>query len=402
MRRLTNTCALIASISLVLCACSPSQPPDEETSTEGEIVYAVSVDSVVEQKAGTFFKNTPQAVGLSIGVIVGDDIRTYHYGSIAPGSVERPSDTSIYGIASVTKTFTGVLLAHAARDRRLGLHDDIRVYLDGGYPNLEKSGYPITLVQLINHTSGLPNTLPDRPEMYPDYPEYEGDVWAWVKHTSTVFADYTQADFLDDLHTVALDTIPGTWFSYSNAGPQLAGFILERVYQQSFEAVADSLVFRPLNMRSTGISLPDEEAGQLLAGYDETGNVMPPVLEAYGAAGALKSTVVDLAKYVQWHLDEQDPIVKLSHTPPGAPDLEEGFALGLNWQMARSEGVKRIWQDGNAPGYSSRVLFYPALDLGVVVLANQLDRSIPQRIDQLADAILESIDERTFTLMEAL
>ena len=48
------------------------------------------------------------------------------------------------------------------------------------------------------------------------------------------------------------------------------------------------------------------------------------------------------------------------------------------------------------------MVVYPDLDLGLVVLANQLDRSIPEQIDQLADLILDSIDERTFTLMEAL
>ena len=70
--------------------------------------------------------------------------------------------------------------------------------------------------------------------------------------------------------------------------------------------------------------------------------------------------------------------------------------------MIRSGGLKRIWQDGNIPGYSCRVVIYPGLNLGLVVLANQLDRSIPEQIDQLADSILDSIDERTFTLMEAL
>lgn len=398
-----KACALAASICTTIVACSPSQAPDKDTSLKDDGWPADSTDYFVERAAEAFFKKTPQAVGLSIGVILQDSIRTFHFGSISPESVESPSDQTIYGIASVTKTVTGVLLAKAALDGRVGLHDDIRGYLDGDYPNLEKGGYPITIEQLVNHTSGLPNTLPDRVEMYPDYPKYKGDVTAWLNHISTVLTDYTQAHFIADLHTVELDTIPGTRFSYSNAGAKLAGLILEKVYNQSYEALADTFVFRPLKMNSTGINLTAEKMQQVVTGYDENGRAMPPVLEAYGAAGALKSTVIDLARYARWHLDESNPLIRLSHTPPNVETQDwEGFALGLNWQMIRSGGLKRIWQDGNIPGYSCRVVIYPGLNLGLVVLANQLDRSIPEQIDQLADSILDSIDERTFTLMEAL
>lgn len=401
----------VKALSTVLClstliiACTLSQAPDKNTKTVlGARGPADSIDYFVDRAAQAFFNTTPQAAGLSVGVILNDDIRSFHFGTISPGSAERPTDDTIYGIASVTKTFTGVLLAKAALDGKLRLGDDIRDYLGGSYPNLEKNGYPITVAQLVNHTSGLPNTMPDRPEMYPDYAAYNGDVTTWLNRIAVVFSDYSRDKFLADLHSAKLDTIPGTRFSYSNAGAKLAGYILEQIYGRSYEVLADSFVFRPLKMNNTGITLDAEELHQLVTGYDETGKAMPSVLDAYGAAGALKSSVVDLSRYARWHLDESDPVVKLSHTPPEgkAQDPEEGFALGLNWQMIRSGGVRRIWQDGNIPGYSSRVVIYPELNLGLVVLANQLDRSIPERIEKLADSILASMDERTFTLREGL
>ena len=403
MLSILKVLAVTSSLSAILIACSPPQTSVQDAHAEHRVA-ADSIGTIVQQQAAAFFQDRPQAVGLSIGITNQGDIHTFHFGTRAPESTERPSDQSIYGIASITKTFTGVLIAKAAHDGKLGVHNDVRQYLDGDYPNLEKEGSPITLVHLLNHTSGLPNALPDRPEMYPDYPEYQDDVIPWMNHISTVYAEYSPTDFLADLRTVALDTIPGTQFGYSNAGAQLAGLILENVYNRPFEVLVDSLVSRPLMMHSTGIKLDEENAQRMMTGYDETGRVMPPVMEAYGAAGALRSTVMDLSRYAKWHLDESDPVVALSHTPPnGQPqDPTQGYATGLNWQMARHDTVRKIWQDGNIPGYSSRIVLYPELNLGLVVLANQLDRSIPGRIDELANSILEAIDERTFALMEAL
>ncbi|MEM8486899.1 MAG: serine hydrolase domain-containing protein [Bacteroidota bacterium] len=385
---------LFAGLATALTACTPNT--DERTAG----VPADSIASIVTLAAQQFLDTTPQAVGFSISVVAADDIHSFHFGTTSPQGTDTPTDNTIYGIASVTKTFTGVLLAKAVLDGRLDLSSDIRGYLDGDYPNLAYNGHFITPAHLVNHSSELPNGLPDRPEMHPEFAGYDGDVLAWMDHMKSVYADYATEDFLVDLQSVQLDTIPGTRFSYSNAGPQLAGFMLERVYGETYEALLDRVIFEPLGMARTGITLDAD----VITGYDETGQAMPPVLAAYGAAGAIKSTIVDLGRYVQWHLNEDDPLVKLSHTPPGgsAEDPAEGFSLGLNWQMMRYEGVRRLWQDGNIPGYSSRVVMYPELNLGVVILANQLDRSIPGKTNDMADTILEGLDARAFTIMEGL
>ncbi len=157
----------VLSLSALLFACTPSQAPDNNARKAADTVGprgpADSIDYFVDRAVQEFLSATPQAVGLSVGVIFNDDIRSLHFGTTSPESAVSPTDDTIYGIASVTKTFTGVLLAKAALDGKLRLDDDIRDYLGGSYPNLEQNGYPITVAQLVNHTSGLPNTMPDRP-----------------------------------------------------------------------------------------------------------------------------------------------------------------------------------------------------------------------------------------------
>lgn len=358
-----------------------------------------SLRSAVEQAAQEYFAAAPQAVGLSVGVIAGGDVRTFHFGSVEPDG-PAPDDQTVYAIGSITKTVTGTLLAQAALDGRLDLSADIRDYLDGSYPNLEYEGQPITPAHLVNHVSGLPAYLPDRPEMSPGFADYGEDAVAWVRAVKPVIDAYSRDDFFRDLRAVQLDTIPGIQFSYSNASAELAGFILERVYGRPYEVLVDSFITQPLGLASTSF----EPGARVATGYDGTGRPMPRP-PASRAAGGLWSTIDDLARYAQWHLDERAPVVQLSHTPPGgAPDdPAQGFAVGLSWQMVRSAGgIRRVSQDGNVVGFAARVVLYPELGLGVVVLANQLDRSIPPQTDQLADAVLEALDERTFTFLEGL
>lgn len=97
--------------------------------------------------------------------------------------------------------------------------------------------------------------FPDLPEMRHDHPSYQGDVFTWMAYVRTKLANYGQEDFFNDLRTVQLDVTPGAHFSYSNAGPQLAGFILERVYDRPFQVLVDSLVAQPLEMKSTTLAL---------------------------------------------------------------------------------------------------------------------------------------------------
>src|SRR6185295_11152372 len=117
-----------------------------------------------------------------------------------------PSANTIYAIASISKTFTGILLAKAAMEKKLNLNDDIRKYLSGSYPNLEYKGQFIKLKYLTNHRSGIPFSLPDDPSMMPGF---NNDAEPWANRVQQQYQHYTRNDFYKDLQHVKLDTIPG-------------------------------------------------------------------------------------------------------------------------------------------------------------------------------------------------
>src|ERR1700710_3064922 len=97
---------------------------------------AQSTDSIrlAVEKSANIFMLSKAAVGSSLGIYINGHAYTYNFGSVSKDSMQLPSAHTIYGIASITKTFTGLLLAKAAEENKMNRDDDIRKYLVGDYP----------------------------------------------------------------------------------------------------------------------------------------------------------------------------------------------------------------------------------------------------------------------------
>ena len=347
-------------------------------------VSPARTDEVVEKSARKFMSD-PHSVGLSVGIFKANKVYTYNFGEVEKGKGQVPTVHTIYEIASITKTFTGVLLAQAVVENKVKLDDDVRKYLDGDYPNLEFNGQPIRLVHLINHTSRLPFVLPDRPELFKNPDPIE-----LPKILTKIESSYTRADFYADLHKVKLDKVPGTEFRYSNSAAQLLGFILERLYGMPYEQLVIQRIAKPLRMRETSITLSEAEKKRLAKGHYENGSVALPGTPQSQAAGGLRSSVSDMLKYVKFHLDENNEVIGLSHKPSWG-DIQY-YASGLNWQMIKPAGKPRkIWQSGGSFGFSSYCAVFPDLNIGIVLLSNESDQNSQGRLNTMADEILAGL-----------
>jgi CubicO group peptidase (beta-lactamase class C family) len=209
--------------------------------------------------------------------------------------------------------------------------------------------------------------------------------------------NYTRKDFLADLHKVEIKTVPGEKFSYSNAAAVLLSIVLERVYAIPYEGIVKQKIASPLGMQDTTISLSDSQRKRLAKGYDENGAVVPGPADNLLGAGALKSTVADFLKYARWELAEDNPAVKLSHVPRFI--LTDNYSLGLNWQILRSGVDRRIWQEGNLPGFVSICMTFPELHMAVIVLANEDDDVSSHALTLMANEIAKTLDARSAPLL---
>ncbi|HEX2853071.1 MAG TPA: serine hydrolase domain-containing protein [Opitutaceae bacterium] len=347
----------------------------------GSAIFAAEANpkpaSVIEAAVRKFMSD-PRAVGLSIGVLQEGKTFTFNHGTLVLGKKQVPTEDTVYPIASVTKTFTGSLLALAAVEGKLKLDDDVRQFLKGDFPNLEFQGHPIRLRDLLDHRSGLPFLLPDRD-----------------RSSDRETVPYSRENFYADLRRVTLHAPPGDKFQYSNAAAQLAGYILEGLYGLSFEQLVKEKIAQPLGMKDTAITLSAREHTRLAGGHDDAGKFFAPPPDDLQAAGGLMSTVADLLKYARWHLSETDGAVKLSHQPVFT---ENNYAAALNWQILSADGRRLVWQEGNVPGFTSYLILEPELKIALVILTNESDRTSSARIAAMANEILKGLDERCVLL----
>jgi CubicO group peptidase (beta-lactamase class C family) len=341
-----------------------------------------AMDSVVDKYA-TIYMSDPKAVGLSLGLYKGGNQYSYHYGEVEKGTSRIPDDRTIFSQGSISKTFIGVLLARAVTEGKLNLHDDIRKYLPGDFPNLEYKGHPIRLVDLANHTSGI-NLF--RFNKVPANFETMTPVEA-LKY----FDSYTNEDLLRDLHALTVDTIPGVRYHYSLGGINLLGMALAKVYHTTQDQLVRDYYGKTFGMTDTKLISTPRDMTRYAKGYDDKGQLMPPMPEFTPSLYTVKSTTKDMLGYLQANVDEINPAIRLSHQQTWG-DLKS-FALGLTWDMENYYGRgTEIWHSGFDYGSITLLTAYPSLRFGMFLWANDdsrqsnlydMERNIKENLEHL-------------------
>ncbi len=323
-----------------------TKAPDVETDNPRQSI----LDRAIDVAARKYFLH-PHAVGLSIGVIDHGVKSVYHYGKTLKERGVIPNSKTLYEIGSITKTFTGTLLAQAVCDGKVNLGDDIRKYLAMKSPGLEFQGKPITLRDLANHTSRLP-TLPDdvgsQPGVNPVTPE----------------SNYDAASFYAALSKIQLDGPPGEKIEYSNWGMALLGHLLEHIYGKSYAELLSNEITGPLAMPSTTYKSGHREREQAAVGHFENGKVaLDQDAGMFGPAGDIVSNLDDMLRYLEAQLHEKTPAIALTHqaTTNG---------MGLGWGVRTHDGHREIQHNGSTNGFTSHISGFLDSKKGCVVLSN--------------------------------
>ncbi|MBS1700723.1 MAG: beta-lactamase family protein [Armatimonadetes bacterium] len=330
-------------------------------------------------------------IGLSVGICLHGHTYQYNFGTLILNKKTSATGRTPYPIASITKTFTGLLLAQAVLEKKVKLDDDVRKYLPGDYANLQFDREPIRLWELLNHTSALPQNLPLSFE--PDR-DSTADYAAGARREQSLFDGYCRQDFFADLKKVTLDRKPGTKFSYSNAGAQLMGLILEKVYGKSYLVLVKDRITEPLGMTRTGVLQRD--SALVPRAHCRTEDFLPAIPRELAAAGSLQASCQDMLRYLKWNLAESSAAVRLAHRKAGTTQwsANDTFYVGLNWQVFSNKGQRFIFQDGNLPGFSSYIAFCPEERLGIVLLSNRRMSKDHPHLSVFAARVLQAIDSR--------
>ena len=301
------------------------------------------------------------AVGIVVGVIEPDGRRrVVAYGK---SGTARPLDAgTVFEIGSVTKAFTGIVLAEMARRGEVRLDDPVAKYLPATVKMPSRSGREITLLDLATQSSGLPrmptNFKPaDQRNPYADYtPEL---LYAFLSS-----------------HELARDV--GAQYEYSNLGVGLLGHALALRAKTDVETLYRRYLLDPLGMRDTRIALTPSMRERLAPGHNEAGEVVPNWdVGALAAAGGLRSTATDMLTFLAANIAADADSTKGALAPAlHASHVRRrdagAMGIGLAWHIRSTPGGAGsiVWHNGGTGGYRTFAGYDPARRTGVVVLAN--------------------------------
>lgn len=300
---------------------------------------------------------------VSIAVLKDGKSTIKHFGELTIGKGNKPNDSTLYELASVTKTFTGYIAAKAVLDQKIHLEDDIRIYLNEPYPNLEYKGEPIRIKHLITHTSGFPN-FPIKSE--------------------------NKEAFFEGLKLINIETKPGERYFYSNTAPELTAYILEKVYQKPYEELVTEFVLKPNTMTQTKFTLNENDKTRLVKGYNDKNELMPNFQRTlWGGISGLHSTTTDLVKYMKLQLDQSNPIVNESHQKL----YKEGsdFWEGYHWYIIENDDELIYRHHGGIYGMQNWLVIYPKQNMGISILTNTSFNETGEILEKVVDNLYNDI-----------
>jgi D-alanyl-D-alanine carboxypeptidase len=369
-------------LALVLSGCAGPRPSETSTTAvEADAALGARMDA-----AAADVLREIRAAGFSVAVVRhGQPVLAKGYGYADLAERVPASANTIYRLASITKQFTAAAILHLAEEGKLSLEDRISDYL----PDYPDPGRRITIRNLLSHTSGLSDVA-----VVPILEEAGG-------------VGYTRDQIIDLVASQPLDFEPGTGHSYSNVGFMLAGVVIERVTGTAYADYLTNEVLRPLGLEQTSFC-PDEQprSDQWAHGYDLQHGTWPRALrlgrapafvdpapinmEVVSSAGALCSTVTDLARWPGLLRSFLEPASYREMSEPTV--LADGTRVpyGLGLQIREFDSHPALSHGGVVTGFISVVADFPENDLTVAMLVNSRLLNLELGV-QLANRVLGAV-----------
>jgi CubicO group peptidase (beta-lactamase class C family) len=275
-----------------------------------------------------------------------------------------------FRLASLTKSFTAAAVMLLVRDGRLGYEETLADI----FPEFPGYGRAVTVRQLLDHTSGLPDYEDLMPAADPSVPMEQAQIH-----------DHGVLELLE--RQTAGRFPPGTRWAYSNSGYVLLGLVVEKVSGRPFGEFLQERIFAPLQMTDTvayerGKNRVRNRAyghSREAAAWQETDQ--SPTSATLGDGGVY-SSLGDLAKWdeaLRKHdlLSEADmrPALAPVRVQAGRPEEPDGSPAdyGFGWFLNPWQGHARMWHYGETAGFRTAIQRFVDDNLTVVVLCNRAD-----------------------------
>lgn len=345
--------ALVAGAALLFCGCAAPAPAVSTT------IAPATQKTGDEELLGLIVPSfTGKADRVAVAVIEDDEVRE---------AFLRADPSTVFEVGSITKVFTGELLAEAIDRGEVRADDPVGDHLDLGDSPVASA----TLRDLAAHRSGLP-TFPSDPE--------------WVERALADMAaggdgiDEGVEELLAAARKEPLATEPA--FEYSNMGAALVGQALAAAAGTDYPTLLAERLFTPLGLDGATVPLVDEEVpAQHAGGTNIDGDaVEPSTLGAYAPAGGIHATVDDLVAFAFAVID--GPLAG-SAAQTDTIEPADGSAIGYFWGVSEDRGHVVVSHNGMTGGFASKLLIDRTEGTAAIVLSNR-----SEVVDDVASTLL--------------
>jgi len=362
---------------------------------------AGQADDLMNRQIDAIFSRlvAPNSPGFSVFVRRGrQTVFARGYGVREFGKNAKIDPQTNFRLASCSKQFTAMAVMLLVHDGKLRYEETLPEI----FPDFPEYGKSVTIRNLLNHTSGLPDyeTLMDEQE------RKTGKHWSDKKQIqdSEVFALLKQAN--------TAEFAPGTKWAYSNSGYVLLGLVVAKVSGQSFGDFLEKRIFAPLKMNQTlAFEKGKNQITKRAYGHSSINSEWTETDQSSTSAtlgdGGIYSSVEDLAKWdaaLTRHAllseAEMQPALTAVNIagasqivlPDDATDAmkrNSTVSYGFGWFLDPYQGHRRMWHYGDTVGFHSYVVRFPDDDVTIIVLCNRTDRDPESVAAQVANMLLK-------------
>lgn len=348
----------------------------------GATAYAQDLDAQVQKVLADHYnqyKDAEYFSGAELSIYIPNQgIKNYYVGRVAQDVKSKPvSKETLFQIGSITKSFTSAIILQLEKEGKLKLTDSMKTWLPQYKP---WSG--VTITQLLNMTSGLPN--------YTESPLLNTQIYY---NLSRVWTDLELIDFASPPAPFTPPLKSG--YFYSNTNYILASLIIEKVSHNTFaqELTARTIQMAGLNNTFYVLSNPSSALQTRMAHgysynqYDNPATVGKDIFEGNlswaAAAGGIVANTEDVIKWVKALLvdnkildkTQQNKLMTLVSTKDGAPlvqtTAENAHGFGLGVAQALEEKTGRYWYyEGETMGFRTLYMYKPCNGVIIAVAFN--------------------------------
>ncbi|MBD0676668.1 hypothetical protein BU198_39775 [Streptomyces sp. CBMA156] len=279
------------------------------------------------------------------------DGRAWRGSGSDPVSGRPVAPNAAFRIGSINKAFVATVLLQLAAERRISLDGTVQQYLPGTLP--ADFTLPITIRQLLDHTSGLPQAVEG-----PGAHDADGVIARrWGLETLDQVVQRTLHP--EDGHEVTRAFDPGTEQEYNNFNYRLAGRIIEQVTGHTFRAEVTARVLKPLGLRHTEVpeGRPTMPEPHLTGYFADNAGTPTDVSEQGGNSESMVSTPADLDRFLRALLGGELLPPQQMHDLLTLPRDASGRLLPM-----RTEGECRFGPDKGRACYSAGLMALPLQD----------------------------------------